>query len=212
MPDHSQVARFAPAGRAKPGRRISIARTNISVDKTVFEEFAAEAERKKMTLFAFANRSLSAITDISREGGSPDEFYRIWRMLSLLRQVDAIALPSDLVEYLVEKQYTSDSASTLARFRRLGTSLVGLLKMAAEGIEDIAPLAKDFGFFIPIKHFALTKREDGAIQIDVVGAGRAIETTVCSSEFLKAVVTGYGYEVKTEELHPGTIRLMAQKP
>lgn len=186
-------------------------RTNVSVDKAVFDEFAAEADRRKMTLFAFANESLSAITKISQEGGSPDEFYKIWRVLSILRQVDVITLPSDFVEDLIERQYRTDSAITKARFRDLGTSLVGLLKMAAENIEDLSPLAKDFGFFIPIKHFNLTSSRDGRVQVDVVGAGKGMETTECSAEFLKSILVGYGYTVTKQELHAGTIRLMAQK-
>jgi hypothetical protein len=186
-------------------------RTNLSIDKGVFEEFAAEADRRKMTLFAFANESLSAVTKISQEGGNPEEFYKIWRVLSILRQVDVITLPSDFVEDLIERQYHTDSAATKARFRDLGTSLVGLLKMAAENIEDLSPLAKDFGFFIPIKHFSLSVLKNGLLQVDVVGAGKAIETTQCSSEFLKSIIAGYDYAVTKEDLHPGTIRLLAEK-
>ena len=188
-----------------------MARTNLSVDKAVFEEFAAEADRRKMTLFAFANEALSSITKISREGGDPEGFYKIWRVLTILRQVDVITLPSDFVEDLIERQYRSDAAATKAKFRELGASLVGLLKMAAEGIEDLSPLAKDFGFFIPIKHFSLAMVKEGEVQVDVVGAGKGVETTQCSSEFLKAIVLGYGYVVKKEEIHPGTIRLVAEK-
>ena len=186
-------------------------RTNLSIDKAVFEEFAAEADRRKMTLFAFANESLSAITKISQEGGNPDEFYKIWRVLSILRQVDVITLPSDFVEDLIERLYKSDPSSTKARFRDLGTALVGLLKMAADNLEDLAPLAKDFGFFIPIKHFDLHTTKDGRVQVDVVGAGKGLETTECSAEFLKSILSGYGYSVTKEELHPGTIRLQAER-
>jgi hypothetical protein len=186
-------------------------RTNLSIDKAVFEEFAAEADRRRMTLFAFANESLSAISKISREGGNPDEFYKIWRVLSILRQVDVITLPSDFVEELIEVQYKADMNATKAKFRNLGTSLIGLLKMAAENIEDLTPLAKDFGFFIPIKHFAITKLKTGFLEITVVGAGKVMETTECSAEFLKSIIEGYGYAVSKEELHPGTIRFLADK-
>ena len=186
-------------------------RTNLSIDKAVFEEFAAEADRRKMTLFAFANESLAAITKISQEGGNPDEFYKIWRVLSILRQVDVITLPSDFVDDLIERLYRVDSAATRAKFRELGSSLVGLLKMAAENIEDLGPLAKDFGFIIPIKHFALTEPKPGIVHVDVVGAGKTLETTQCSSEFLKAIIEGYGYAVIREDLHPGTIRLVAER-
>ena len=186
-------------------------RTNLSIDKAVFEEFAAEADRRKMTLFAFANESLEAITKISQEGGNPDEFYKIWRVLSILRQVDVITLPSDFVDDLIESLYRVDSAATRAKFRELGSSLVGLLKRAAENIEDLGPLAKDFGFIIPIKHFALTAPKPGIVQVDVVGAGKTLETTQCSSEFLKAIIEGYGYAVIREDLHPGTIRLVSER-
>lgn len=185
-------------------------RTNLSIDRAVFEDFAAEAERRKMTLFAFANEALSAITKISREGGDPDQFYKIWRVLSILREVDVITLPSDFVDGLIETQYGADAPGTKAKFKELGTSLVGLLKMVADDVEQLTPLAKDFGFFVPIKYFELQSSE-GRIQVDVVGAGKSIETTTCSSEFLKAILVGYGYAVTKEELHPGTIRLLAQK-
>ena len=186
-------------------------RTNLSIDKGVFEEFAAEADRRKMTLFAFANESLAATTKISREGGSPDEFYKIWRVLTIMRQVDVITLPSDFVEDFIERLYKVDPKQTRAQFSNLGASLVGLLKMAAESIEDLTPLAKDFGFIIPIKHFDLHGSKDGRVQVDVVGAGKGMETTECSSEFLKSILAGYGYAVLKEELHPGTIRILAEK-
>jgi len=188
-----------------------MARTNLSIDRQVFEEFAAEADRRNMTLFAFANESLSAITKISREGGNPEEFYKIWRVLAILRQVDVITLPTDFVEDLIEAQYQADAKGIKEKFRVLGSSLVGLLKMAAENIEDISPLAKDFGFFIPIKHFGLTKLKTGYLELDIVGAGKAIETTECSAEFMRAIVAGYGCAVVKEELHPGTIRMLIER-
>jgi len=83
--------------------------------------------------------------------------------------------------------------------------------MAADNLEDLAPLAKDFGFFIPIKHFDLHTTKDGRVQVDVVGAGKGLETTECSAEFLKSILSGYGYSVTKEELHPGTIRLQAER-
>ena len=188
-----------------------MARTNLSIDKQVFEEFAAEADRRNMTLFAFANESLSAITKISQEGGNPEEFYKIWRILSILRQGDVITLPSDFVEELIDAQYKSDAKGTKERFRNLGSSLVGLLKMAAEDIEDLNPLAKDFGFFVPIKHFNISRLKTGYLELDVVGAGKRLETTECSAEFLKAIIVGYGCAVTKEELHPGTIRMIVEK-
>lgn len=187
-----------------------MARTNLSIDRQVFEEFAAEADRRRMTLFAFANEALSDITKISREGGTPDQFYKIWRILSILKEVDVITLPTDFVDDIIQCIYHSDPDRTKARFKELGSSLVGLLKMLADDIMELSPLAKDFGFIVPIKYFEI-KSTDSRVSVNVVGAGKAIETTMCSSEFLKAILVGYGYSVTKEDVHAGTIRLVAQK-
>lgn len=187
-----------------------MARTNLSIDRQVFEKFASEADRRRMTLFAFANEALSDITKISQEGGTPDQFYKVWRILTILKEVDVITLPTDFVDDLIQGLYHTDPAKTKARFRDLGGSLVGLLKMMAEDVSELAPLARDFGFIVPIKHFEI-KSTDSRIHVDVVGAGKALETTTCSSEFLKAIIAGYGYSVTKEELHAGTICLVAQR-
>jgi hypothetical protein len=184
-----------------------MARTNLSIDR----KFSTQAARKNMTLFAFANESLSAISKMSAEGGNPSEMYRIWKVLTILRQVDVITLPSDFVEELIERLYTSDKEGTLLRFRELGSSIVGLLKMATDDLSGLTDLAQDFGFIIPIKRFTMSQMKDGKVEIDVVGAGRGTATTVCSSEFLKSILNGYGYDVAKEELHAGAIRVWAEK-
>ena len=188
-----------------------MARTNLSVDRKVFDEFSAQAQRKNMTLFAFANQSLSAVSKITAEGGDPAEMYRIWRVLTILKQVDVITLPSDFVEELIERLYASDKEATLAKFRELGASLVGLLKIVTEDLDGLANLAQDFGIIIPIKRFTMAKDKDGTVEVDVVGAGKGVETTLCSAEFLKSILNGYGYDVAREEVHAGAIRLWAQK-
>ena len=188
-----------------------MARTNLSIDRKVFDEFSAQADRKNMTLYAFANESLSAISKISAEGGNPSEMYRIWRVLTILRQVDVITLPSDFVEELIERLYATDKEATITKFRELGSSVVGLLKMATEDISGLSDLAQDFGFIIPIKRFSMTTLKDGKVEVGVVGAGKGMETTTCSSEFLKSILNGYGYDVVKEELHAGAIRLWAEK-
>ena len=185
-----------------------MARTNISVDEKVFDEFSDEAERQNKTLFAFANESLSVMAKLSAEGGTPAEVYGLWTAISLLKQVDVITLPSDFVDELIAKLYASSKEETLKMFGELGSKLVGVLKIAAADLNDLAKLEKDLGGLLPIKQ--LTIRENpskGMLEIDVVGAGRRIESTECAREFLTAIVRGYGYAVGKQETNVGTIRL-----
>jgi hypothetical protein len=187
-----------------------MARTNLSIDRAVFEEFSTQAERRNMTLYAFANESLDVVARIAAEGGDPSDLYRLWKVLSILKEVDVIVLPSDFVEDMIKQLYRIDKRQLLSRFSELGSSLVALLKIAASDIEGLSALAKGFIFLIPVKHFEIQNGRNGTIEVNVVGAGRGLETTECSSEFLKSVLNGYGCTVTKEEIHAGVIRLWAE--
>jgi|GEM_PF-321953 hypothetical protein len=198
-------------------RPTKLARTNLSVDRRIFEEFSTQAQNQNKTLFAFANESLSAITKICAEGGSPAGLYSIWRTFSLLKQIDVITLPSDFVDNLISKLYSTDKEGLLKMFRDLGASLVGLLKIAAQDLDKLSELVKDFTIILPVKQFRITKKkEEGnygeeTVEVDIIGAGKKMESTECTFEFVKSILEGYGYVVSKQELTIGTLRIWALK-
>jgi hypothetical protein len=187
-------------------------RTNISIDEDVFEELSSEAKRTNKTLFAFANEALGVVSRISAEGGDPAGIYGLWRAITVLKQVDVITLPSEFVDELVAKEYAADKRDILKMFSDLGTNLVGILKIAASDIEQLAQLSQDFALLLPIKRIKITKGKDpDSIEISIVGAGRRIESTECSFAFLQAILNGYGYTVTKHEINTGTIIASASK-
>lgn len=188
-----------------------MARINISIDQSVFEEFASQADRENKTLYAFANESLSAVAKIAAEGGNPSDLYRLWRTISLLKQIDVITLPSDFIDELIAKLYSVDKTGLLKMFRDLGSELVGVLKIAAENLDELEKLAKDFIPMLPLKQFKIERLDETTIEVAIVGAGRRIESTECSLEFLKSILHGYGYTPTKNEINIGTIRLWASK-
>jgi len=193
-------------------RKVVVGRTNISVDEDIFEEFSSEAKRRDKTLFAFANESLSAIAKISAEGGEPSELYRFWRSVALLKEVDVITLPSDFVDELIAKQYASDREGLLKMFSDMGSHMVGILKIAAKDLNELAGLAQDLTLLLPIKQFKLTRsQEDDVVEIGIVGAGRRLESTECSFVFLQSILNGYGYKVTKHEMNVGTIMMVASR-
>jgi hypothetical protein len=189
-----------------------MARTNISVDDGIFEEFSSEAKRANKTLFAFANEALSVVARVSSEGGDPASLYSLWRTVSVLKQVDVITFPSEFVDELVAKEYAQDKDDLLKMFSDLGSNLVGILKIAAPDIEQLTSLGKDFALLLPIKQFKITReKDDNSIQISIVGAGRRIESTECSFVFLRSILNGYGYTITKHEINIGTIMARAEK-
>lgn len=186
-------------------------RRNISVDQNVFEEFSSQCRIQNKTLFAFANQALSVVSMVSAEGGDPSDLYRLWHAVSILKQIDVVTLPSDFIDELIAKQYTVDKTGLLEKFRDMGSQLVSLLKIAAPDLDRLAELAKDFVIILPIKQFKITKTDITTVEIDIVGAGRRIESTQCTLEFVKSILNGYGYTPTKEEVSAGTLRIWAQR-
>jgi hypothetical protein len=187
-------------------------RTNISVDEAVFDEFSSEAKRANKTLFAFTNEALSTVAKISSEGGDTVGLYGLWRTIMVLKQVDVITFPSDFVDELIAKEYADDKEGLLKMFSDLGGRLVGVLKIAAADINELALLGKDFALLLPLKQLKVTHGKDAdSIEISIVGAGRRIESTECSFVFLQSILKGYGYTITKSEINTGTIMAWASK-
>jgi len=189
-----------------------MARINISVEQSVFEDFSSQAERQDKTLYTFTNESLSAVAKISAEGGNPSDLYKLWTSVCLLKQIDAITLPSYFIDELIATLYARDKKGLLKMFQDLGSELVGVFKIAAKNLDELEKLAKDFVPILPLKQFRIDRLDETTIEVAIVGAGRRIESTECTLEFLKSVLNGYGYTATKNEVNIGTIRLWASKP
>ena len=183
-----------------------MARSNLSVDSDVFEDFSRQTRRQNKTLFAFANETLSTVCKICDEGGNVSELYPIWHTVTLLKQVDVMTLPSDFLDSLIAKEYANDKEGVLKMFWDLGANLVGVLKLVADNIQSLEDVAKDLSLLLPIKRLKIANLEDDSVEIGIAGAGKRIESTECSAEFIKAVLNGYGYSVASQYVGVGTIR------
>ncbi|MEM3242562.1 MAG: hypothetical protein QXK57_06125 [Conexivisphaerales archaeon] len=184
-------------------------RSSLSVDRYILEEFSEQAKNNGKTLYAFANEWLSTSLKISSEGGSAQEMMKLWRIFSVLKQVEAIILPSDFIESLILKLYGIDKAGLLSMFSRLGEDLVGIMKMVAPNIKELSGLAGTFSAVLPTKKIDINVDKD-AVVVSIIGAGRKMETTECSFEFVKSILNGYGYRITYNELHVGTIMVRCE--
>jgi hypothetical protein len=184
-------------------------RKNISVDQAVFEEFALQAGKQNETLFAFANESLSLISQVCAEGGTPKELKSLWRLSSILKSLDVVILPAEFVDDIIGSLYAFDKDNLLRNFRKIGSNLVPLLKTISEDIRNLTVVAGDLMQILPVKKFVITPRNDNSIEVFIAGAGRRIESTTCTAEFVRAIIEGYQYSIVNEELSIGLIRIVA---
>jgi len=189
-----------------------VSRTNLSADPVAYEEFELQAQKQGKTLYAFTNETLSIMAKICAEGGNPAQLYDIWHVLSVLRLVDVITLPADFVDELLVELYHVNKEVLLRKFSELGSRLVTTLKVVTEDVDGLSELAEDLRLIIPVKRFTMTSLQDGnRLQIEIIGAGRRLESTECCARFLESILNGYGLRIVKEQIDVGTIRVIAQK-
>ena len=186
-------------------------RANISMDKRIYDSYSTQVSRKGKTLYTSTNEWLETASEVLAGGADADDILRLWRSYAVLKEVDVITLPSDFVDDLIGMLYKADKNGILKMFGNLGSSLVGLLKIAAPDIEQLADLAKDFVMLIPVKRLEMIKTDSDSIEMNIVGAGKRLSSTECSFEFVKAILNGYGYAVTSHDVSVGAIRLRANK-
>jgi hypothetical protein len=195
----------------KPPLQLRHPRVSISVDRETGEEFSAQASNAGRTLSAFANEWLATASRISAEGGTARKTMDEWRVCSFFRDAEVIPLPAEFVEILVEGLCESDKAKALKTFGDLGVELVTLMKIYAPDIEGLSDLARGLAGVVPLKRLDVERLNDDTVVLSVVGAGRKFEVTECAYEFVKSILTGYGYSVTGHELGVGTIRVEAKR-
>lgn len=186
-------------------------RASLSVERDVADEFSLQAERKGKTLYTFANEWLQAASKISAEGGTAKDVLDHWRVLAILSDVEVITLPAEFVERLIAQLYAVEKENLFKIFNKLGSDLVNFMKMVAPDVEQLAVLAKEFAAIIPTKRIDIQKTDDSTVTVNIVGAGRHLETTECSFEFVKGIINGYGYNISSQEIGVGTIRIQARR-
>lgn len=127
-----------------------------------------------------------------------------------MKHLNAIALPSDFVDTMIANQYATDKEVLLSMFRDLGARMVVVLKFAAGDLVQLSRLADDFVGLLPLNQFKITPLQGGeALEIQVIGAGRRIESTEASFEFLRSIIEGYGWTITKHEISVGTIKMWA---
>lgn len=182
------------------------------VDDDVFEDVSVQAHKQGRTLYAFMNETLSVMARICEGGGNPAELFEMWRLISNLKLLEVITLPSDFVDDLISELYQTDKEALLRKASELGSRLVEPLQIIAGDINDLIQLAQDLKLILPIKELKVsTNEESGSIEMIVLGAGRRIASTEACSSFLNAVLIGYGYSIVKQEVDLGTIRVWGQK-
>jgi hypothetical protein len=190
-------------------------RTNIAISDDVADALSEQALKRNKTLYAFANESLEAVISICKLSGEPSEAFPSWKMGRMLKDVDAVPLPGDLLEKLVKKLYDADKDWLLRTWFAEGHRIGSYLTMGYQDISSLAQATVDFQGLLPLRRveFRSVDQPDakGQIVVRAIGAGLSYEATSCAEQFIRGVVDAYACSVKSSKTTEGIIELRVMK-
>jgi hypothetical protein len=203
-------------------------RTNISIDAGVASAISDEATKENKTLYAFANESLREVLNVCKEGGSPNEIFSAWRFTRILRDVESIPIPGDLVEKCIKRLYEVDKEWILKLWFEEGLKLGTYLRMYFPKLDDLAHEAEEFRDLLPVRRVEVQESEAfveeeergenaraggklKSVVIRAVGAGLSIESTKCSEQLIRGIVSAYSLSIVSSNISEGIIELKAEQ-
>lgn len=186
-----------------------MARTNISVDQEVAASLSDEATRENKTMYALSNESLKAILSICRSGGRPEDVYTSWMFTRILKDLDTVPTPGDLVEKLLVKLYEVDKPWLLRTWYEEGLRIGAYLRMSSPQFKDLSAEAKEVSKLglLPVKRLEMENEGEDEFTVRVVGAGLSEESTSCADQLFKGIVSAYSLHVVESKMTEGIIEL-----
>ena len=190
-------------------------RTNISIADDVADRLSEQALKRNKTLYAFANESLEAVISVCKLSGEPSDVLPAWKMGRMLKEVDAVPLPGDLLEKVIKKLYETEREWLLNIWFAEGQRIGRYLSMGYQELPNLAQAAVEFQGLLPLRRLEFRNIEtaDSKAQMAVraIGAGISMEATTCAEHFIRGVVDAYGWTVKSGKTAEGIIELQAVK-
>ncbi|MDH2902126.1 MAG: hypothetical protein PXY39_14250 [archaeon] len=198
-------------------------RSNIAADEKIAYEISDEATRANKTLYAFVNESLDADLKVYKEGGSPSDIYPSWRFAQIMKDVDAIPLPGDLLEKMIKRSFErgDEKEWLLKAWFEEGKKLGEYLRLSAPRISELTIEARALQEMLPVKRIELKTRqdednstsdskEDSKLLVRAVGAGLSRESTDCAAQLLQGIISAYSLRVRSSRISEGIIELVVE--
>lgn len=186
-----------------------MARTNISIDQEVAASLSDEATKENKTMYALSNESLKAILSICRSGGRPEDVYTSWMFTRILKDLDTVPTPGDLVEKLLVKLYEVDKPWLLRTWYEEGLRIGAYLRLSSPRFLDLSAEAKDVSKLglLPVKRLEMENEGEDEFTVRVVGAGLSEESTSCADQLFKGIISAYSLHVVSSKMSEGIIEI-----
>ncbi|MCS7146436.1 MAG: hypothetical protein RMJ28_00990 [Nitrososphaerota archaeon] len=160
-----------------------------------------------MTLFSLTNQILETSIMLMKMGVDFQGLRNLVSVLKILKDVDAVVIPSDFLDKLIAELYKNNQREIQGSFKQLGGELAEYFKLEAMDIEKLVTLAQTLSTFFPLKRVSLRRLDHSSYELSAVGVGGRLESTVCVYYFIEGVLEKYGFEIQDKTISRGLINI-----
>ena len=176
-----------------------MARMSLAVESTLGEGLSQLAKKRNMTLYALTNEIIEAGLEAINEGIDLDFLKDFWKTYRILRDFDAILLPSEFMDSILSKLYEKDREFLLINFYRLGRDVGKYLKILADTPEQLFELGHKLLKFYPLKTVNIRNIGSGLYEVTAFGVGGTIESTQCVFELARGIFEEFKLKIVESE-------------
>jgi hypothetical protein len=185
-------------------------RMSLAVESNLGEELSQLAKKKNMTLYALTNEIIEVGIEAMNEGMDIDFLRDLWKTYRILRDFDAILLPSEFMDNLLSKLYEKDRDFLLNSFYKLGREVGKYIRILADTPEQLFQLGNKLLKFYPLKTVNIKSIGPGLYEVSAFGVGGVIESTQCVFELAKGIFEEFRLRIVESEVSKGLLRLKLQ--
>jgi hypothetical protein len=127
----------------------------------------------------------------------------------ILKDLDTVPTPGDLVEKLLGKLYEVDKEWLLRTWFQEGERIGTYLRLSSPRMQDLSAEARDISKLglLPVKRLEMESDGEEDFTIRVVGAGLSEESTSCADQLFKGIISAYSLHVVSSKMSEGIIEI-----
>ncbi len=183
---------------------------SLAVESTLGEELSLMAKKKNMTVYALTNEIIKAGLKAMNEGIEPDFLRDLCNTYKLLKDFDAILLPSEFMDKLLLMLYNANRTELLSSYYKLGRDVGKYLRILADTPEQLFDLGYKLLKFFPLKTVNIKTVGEGLFEVNAFGVGGTIESTECVFELARGIFEEFKLRIIDSEISKGLLRLKLQ--
>jgi len=181
-------------------------RLNVSLKTDLVRYLEEEAEREGKTASSIVSEACRNYIEISRYGLKSNDISKSMLLFKTIRALDAIPVPSLLLDFLIETSFKSSQQETLERWRERGVVAGNIMRQYAPDIGKLKELTENYSWIIPLDFINISVSGEN-VDIVLSGVGYSKESAICTCEGVVGFLSSYGVTILERESSESFIRI-----